>query len=110
MYRYRLGRSRPLRAARLSTCPAKEAMKLSTKLQVSIGLTCWVSLAAAQTATSSYEEASKLIRAPHAVTTLGENLFGDTVNLYNGTLQFVQVDVLLPGNHALPVAVGSQKR
>jgi len=81
-------------------------MKLTCKLQILIALLCWVSFAAAQTATSSYEETSKLIRAPHAVTTLGENLFGDTVNLYNGTLQFVQVDVSLPGNNALPVAVG----
>ena len=59
---------------------------------------------------SVYSEQGKLFRAPDAVTTLGSNLFGDKVNLYTGTLEFVQTDVTLPGNNALPVAVGRRLR
>jgi hypothetical protein len=53
-----------------------------------------------------YEEQSKLIRAPKSYTRLGDNLFGDKVNLYTGSLEFIQTDVSLPGNSALPVSVG----
>lgn len=61
--------------------------------------------AAAQDSTS-FEEKYKLIRAQNAALPLSNNLFGDSVNLYNGRLGFVQTDVSLPGNNALPVAVG----
>jgi hypothetical protein len=37
---------------------------------------------------------------------LGADLFGDHVNFYTGSLEFTQTDVSLPGNDALPVAVG----
>jgi YD repeat-containing protein len=53
-----------------------------------------------------YQEQSKLIRAPQSVTRLGEDIFGDKINLYTGSLEFVQTDVSVPGNDALPVAVG----
>ena len=43
--------------------------------------------------------------APEAITTLGPDLFGDKVNLYNGTVHFEQTDISLPGNSALPVAL-----
>jgi hypothetical protein len=36
----------------------------------------------------------------------GRGLFGESVNLYNGKLEFAHTDVSLPGNDALPVAVG----
>jgi RHS repeat-associated protein len=55
---------------------------------------------------SSFKEQFKLIKAPKAYTTLGPELFGDKVNLYHGALEFSQTDVSLPGNFALPVAVG----
>jgi hypothetical protein len=55
---------------------------------------------------SQYQEQGKLIRAPQALGVLGADLFGDKVNLYTGTLEFVQTDVSLPGNNALPVAMG----
>jgi YD repeat-containing protein len=61
--------------------------------------------ATAQT-TTTYEEQSKLIRAPRAFASIGTDLFGDRVNLSNGTLQFVQTDVSLPGNNALEVSIG----
>ena len=53
-----------------------------------------------------YGEQDKLIRGGRAVGTLGADLFGDKVSLYNGTLEFTQTDVSLPGNNALPVAIG----
>ena len=57
-------------------------------------------------AQSIYSEQDKLIRGGQAIGTLGVDLFGDKVNLYNGTLEFTQTDVSLPGNNALPVSVG----
>jgi RHS repeat-associated protein len=62
--------------------------------------------AQAQTIGSHYSEQGKLIRAGEAVGTLGADLFGDKVNLYTGTVEFIQTDVSLPGNNALPVSVG----
>jgi RHS repeat-associated protein len=44
--------------------------------------------------------------APDEVTTLGPDLFGDRVNLFNGSLEFEQTDLQLPGNSALPVELG----
>lgn len=60
----------------------------------------------AQTVGSNYFEQGKLIRAGEAVGTLGADLFGDKINLYTGTVEFIQTDVSLPGNNALPVSVG----
>jgi RHS repeat-associated protein len=54
---------------------------------------------------SIYTEQGKLIRAGEAVGTLGADLFGDKVNLYTGTVEFIQNDVSLPGNNNLPVSV-----
>lgn len=53
-----------------------------------------------------YTEQNKLIRAPQAFTRLGADLFGDKVNLYTGSLEFIQTDVSIPGNNILPVSVG----
>ena len=63
-------------------------------------------LAAPAHAQSIYSEQDKLIRADRTVGTLGADLFGDKVNFYNGTLEFTQTDVSIPGNNALPVSVG----
>lgn len=49
---------------------------------------------------------SQAIKAPNAAVHIGAELFGDKSNLYTGTLEFVQTDVSLPGNNALPVAIG----
>ncbi|MBL8326719.1 MAG: hypothetical protein JNJ89_17335 [Rubrivivax sp.] len=46
-----------------------------------------------------------LPKADGAVTTLGPDLMGDKVNLFNGALEFEHTDVSLPGNSALPVAI-----
>ncbi|MBL8305277.1 MAG: hypothetical protein JNM33_01175, partial [Rubrivivax sp.] len=53
-----------------------------------------------------YSEGGKLMRADENVAALGNDLMGDRVNLYNGTLEFVHTDANLPGNSALPVAAG----
>ncbi len=51
-------------------------------------------------------EYDKLIQSRTAVGTLGPDLFGDELNFYDGTVQFVQTDVSLPGNAAtLPMTV-----
>ena len=64
----------------------------------------------AQQTPTTFTDQNKLIRAPQAVTRLGADLFGDKVNLYTGSLEFVQADISLPGNSALPVAVGRHIR
>ena len=55
---------------------------------------------------SVYTEAGKLIRGDESLVALGDELFGDRVDLYSGGLEFVQTDVSVPGNSPLPVAVG----
>ena len=60
--------------------------------------------------TTTYEEQYKRIKAPNAVTQYGPDLFGETVNLYNGALDFTQTDVSLRGNNKLPVAIGRKLR
>ncbi|AWV08083.1 wall associated protein [Lysobacter maris] len=53
-----------------------------------------------------WEEYDKLIDKRSAITALGPDLFGDNVDLYTGNLSFSATDVSVPGNNALPVAVG----
>jgi RHS repeat-associated protein len=40
-----------------------------------------------------------------SVSTLGPDLFGDKVNLFNGSLQFEHTDLEVPGNSSIPVAL-----
>ncbi|HKX42994.1 MAG TPA: hypothetical protein VJO99_17690, partial [Burkholderiaceae bacterium] len=61
------------------------------------------------TATTAYFEQGLLIRSGEVIQALGPNLMGDSVNEYSGGLEFTQTDVSLPGNNALPVAVGRHK-
>lgn len=69
-----------------------------------LALVCASPLSHAQV--SIYQEDGKLIRAPRALGVLGSELFGDKVNFYSGSLEFVQNDVSLQGNSALPVSMG----
>ncbi len=46
--------------------------------------------------------------APDAIATLGPDLFGDKVNLYNGSFSIEHTDVLLPGTGTLRVALDRQ--
>ena len=69
-------------------------------------------LAAAREASASpapettYTEGGKLTRADPVISALGPDLLGDRVNLYNGTLEFVQADFNVPGHPTLPMGVG----
>jgi YD repeat-containing protein len=60
--------------------------------------------------TTTYEEQYKRIKAPNAVTQYGPDLFGETVNLYTGALEFTHTDVSIRGNNKLPVAMGRRLR
>ncbi|MCR6701129.1 MAG: RHS repeat-associated core domain-containing protein [Dokdonella sp.] len=59
---------------------------------------------------SIYGEQGKLLRGSDVVGALGPDLFGDQVSLYTGALEFTQTDVSIPGNSALPVALGRRYR
>lgn len=70
----------------------------------------WVALAglagpAMAQSVSIPAEYDKLIQSRTTIGTLGPGLFGDEVNFYDGTVQFRQTDVSLPGNNALAVSV-----
>lgn len=52
------------------------------------------------------EEYAKLIEAAQTMSPLKSDLFGDKVSLYSGSTEFIQTDISLPGNNALPVAFG----
>lgn len=56
-------------------------------------------------AATYYEEQGQLIRGGRSIAALGPNLLGDKVNLYTGATEFIQTDVSLLGNDALPMAV-----
>jgi hypothetical protein len=64
----------------------------------------WCGGALAQS-TTVYIEQGQLVRANKTIQALGNDLMGDKVGLYTGSLEFVQTDVSIPGNDALPVAV-----
>ena len=49
------------------------------------------------------EEYAKLIQEHSRIGTLDGGFFGDQIGLSTGSLSFVQTDVALPGNNALPV-------
>ncbi len=52
-----------------------------------------------------FEEFSKHIKSRSALAVVGDDLFGDQVNLYTGALSFAHTDASIPGNSALPVAI-----
>lgn len=53
---------------------------------------------------AAWEEYDKLIGSRTAVTALGPDLLGDSVDLNSGALTFSATDVNIPGNSKLPVA------
>ena len=73
-------------------------------LAAALFVLCIPALSNAQVS-SPFEEQSKLMKAPRAYASIGIDLFGDNVNLSNGTVQFRQTDVSLKGNNELAVAV-----
>jgi hypothetical protein len=67
-----------------------------------------------QTATSGAsvsDEYSKYLRARSEVGALkADDMFGDRIGLFTGSLEFVQKDVSIPGNNALEVAIQRKLR
>ncbi len=53
-----------------------------------------------------WEEYDKLIKSAQTIKSEGPTLFGDSVNLYTGATSFATVDVSIPGNFPIPVALG----
>jgi len=80
-------------------------------IAVAVGLLMGVGFAVAHADdTQPYEEYSQHLRTAQNVAALGDNAFGDQINLYNGATEFDVTDVSIPGNNALPVAVGRRFR
>jgi hypothetical protein len=57
----------------------------------------------AQSQLAPYVEHDKRLRAAQEVAPLKSELFGDSISLYNGAVEFAVTDIDLPGNNALPV-------
>lgn len=57
----------------------------------------------AQSVIIPYQEYDKKIQAAQRVGPLEDGLFGDSLSTYSGATEFVQVDIDIPGNNALPV-------
>ncbi len=79
---------------------------MRTRAIQSIGLAVLAALTApvVQAAdTQPYEEYDKRTKGAQQVSPLSDGLFGDSVSLYNGSTDFSQTDIDLPGNDALPV-------
>jgi YD repeat-containing protein len=55
------------------------------------------------TAMQPYEEYGKRLKSASTVGPLTSEMFGDQVSLYNGSVEFVAVDIDLPGTGAYPV-------
>ena len=73
---------------------------------VLVGLALASGPALAQEAKRVSEEYDKLVKNARVIGTLGEDLFGDETSFHNGGTTFSVTDISLPGNDALPVALG----
>jgi RHS repeat-associated protein len=62
--------------------------------------------APATLAIEALEEYSRRVDSARNITALGEDMFGDEINYFNGTTSFKVTDVSIPGNSRLPVAIG----
>ena len=60
----------------------------------------------AQAVTDPALEYNRLNRPSDTIGTLGSGLFGDSVDLYNGSGSFDTTDISIPGNSKLPVSLG----
>jgi RHS repeat-associated protein len=57
-----------------------------------------------------YQEYGKLLKKAEMAQPLSDDLFGESINLYNGSTEFSVTDIDLPGNSALPVRLGRRFR
>ncbi|QSX77106.1 RHS repeat domain-containing protein [Agrilutibacter solisilvae] len=68
------------------------------------GLLACVLLASVQAvAIEPFQEYRKRVESSQNIAALKDDLFGESVNLYNGQTSFSNVDINIPGNNALPV-------
>lgn len=79
--------------------------QLRTLLAAAIILAVPFHEARAASAVSASEEAASRIKTASAVAALGDDLFGEQVSLYSGSVEFRATDLSLPGNFGLPVAL-----
>lgn len=67
---------------------------------------CFLPSMANAQAKPAWEEYDRLLESRQAIAALSaDNVFGDSLDLYSGTLSFTSTDVSIPGNSKLPVAV-----
>ena len=60
----------------------------------------------AQAIPSWHDEYTKRLKYEEVTSPLKDDLFGDNISLYDGTVTFSATDVSLTGNSALPVSIG----
>ncbi|WP_338338802.1 RHS repeat domain-containing protein [Xanthomonas euvesicatoria] len=87
---------------------AMESGRTSRQRRVfGLALTALVGLSPALGAAEDvYDDYGKLIQSGAVVRSPGDQLFGENINLYTGSMEIVQTDVDLKGNNALQVRIG----
>ena len=99
----------PSRPQRLPAAADRVGRTLKT-LALALCLATACSTAALAQTVTQYQENGKLIRGGEAPTAMGPELFGEQLSLYTGGVEFVQTDLSLPGNSALPVSFGRRMK
>jgi RHS repeat-associated protein len=69
-------------------------------------LACFAPFAGAQEEKRVTDEYAKLLHETETINPVDAGMFGEEVSLANGTAEFSATDLSMPGNFALPVAVG----
>lgn len=78
------------------------------RLVIGMVLLCLGARAHAADDLAPYEEYEKKIKASQVVGPLKGEIFGENISLYDRSVSFHATDVDVPGNNALPVAVGRE--
>ena len=78
-------------------------MSLKIRIRSALGLALGILMAGSSGAVDYLYLLGQVPKAQEAITAYGTDLFGDTVNLYDGSLSIEHTDLSLPGNSALPV-------
>ena len=68
-------------------------------------LVCLLGFAAITSAVEPYQEYSKRVESSARISLLKDDLFGESVGLFNGQTEFNITDVELAGNNSLPVSL-----
>ena len=88
--------------------PADQSQVVSTATRATTSKTkggTFTTMSFSATAKAPWEEYDKQVQASGVIGTLGEGMFGDTVEYYKNTLSFSVTNISLPGNFGLPVAL-----